>query len=439
MCEALLWRILSPSPSPPARPKPLPRGEGPALSSVRWRRGSPFSAGWAKLMSCLLALIILPFLVSCGTGPSRKADADYPQPRSPAEITRSPPSGPTLAPGFEYVHRRTGDQPWSMHVLKIARTNQTGRFATTLGQGSVFGLEPVARQLRRLPETNGRPVVAVNGDFFVIKPGPFQGDPRGLQITEGELVSAPAGTAAFWMDAQGQPRLETVYSRLRVIWPDGRETRVGLNQERTNGMVVLYTPTLGPSTRTSNGLEIILGHEGGGTWLPLQAGRHYEAQVLEVAPGANTSLRPGCLVLSVSPDQVESLPRRSAGQLIKIVTATTPTLGGVSTAISGGPFLVRAGEVQSWRPPQPRHPRTAFGWSDTHFVLVVVDGRQPGLSVGMTFPELAETMRELGCREAMNLDGGGSSTFWLDGHVLNSPSDGHPRHVANSLVWVQAE
>lgn len=399
----------------------------------------PFVKAALSARVALATLAALLTFVSCGTGPSRKAKADYPGPRSPAEITPLPPTGPTLSPGFEYLHRRTGDQPWSIHVLKIARTNQTGRFATTLGQGSVFGLEPVAGQLRRLPETNGRPLVAVNGDFFVIKPGPFQGDPRGLQITEGELVSAPAGTAAFWIDPEGRPRMETVYSRLHVIWPDGRETRIGLNQERTNGMVVLYTPTLGASTRTSNGLELVLGPLGDGPWLPLQVGQHYEAQVLEVAPGANTPLRPGCLVLSVAPDQVGSLPPLVAGQPIKIVTATTPNLEGVATAISGGPFLVRAGEVQSWRPPQPRHPRTALGWSDTHFVLVVVDGRLAGLSVGMTFPELAETMQELGCREAMNLDGGGSSTFWLDGHVMNSPSDGRPRHVANSLVWVQAE
>ena len=54
--------------------------------------------------------------------------------------------------------------------------------------------------------------------------------------------------------------------------------------------------------------------------------------------------------------------------------------------------------------------------------------------MGMSFAELATFMRELGCSEAMNLDGGGSSTFWLDGKVMNSPSDKHERALANAIV-----
>lgn len=68
--------------------------------------------------------------------------------------------------------------------------------------------------------------------------------------------------------------------------------------------------------------------------------------------------------------------------------------------------------------------------------MVVVDGRQEPLSVGMTYPELASLMKRLGCAYAMNLDGGGSSTLWLDGHIMNSPSDGRERRVANSLIVV---
>jgi exopolysaccharide biosynthesis protein len=55
----------------------------------------------------------------------------------------------------------------------------------------------------------------------------------------------------------------------------------------------------------------------------------------------------------------------------------------------------------------------------------------------MTLPELADFMHKLGCTEAMNLDGGGSTTFWLNGKVMNSPSDGHERHIANGLILVK--
>ena len=81
-----------------------------------------------------------------------------------------------------------------------------------------------------------------------------------------------------------------------------------------------------------------------------------------------------------------------------------------------------------------RHPRTALGWNREALFLVVVDGRQIDVSVGMTFPELADYMLKLGCDEAMNLDGGGSTTLWYFGSVKNSPSEGQERPAANALV-----
>ncbi|MDD8025367.1 MAG: phosphodiester glycosidase family protein, partial [Acidobacteriota bacterium] len=83
-----------------------------------------------------------------------------------------------------------------------------------------------------------------------------------------------------------------------------------------------------------------------------------------------------------------------------------------------------------------RHPRTAIGVrADGTIVLAAVDGRQPGLSVGMTIPELAGLMVDLGCVDALNLDGGGSTTMVVKGEVVNSPSDpGGERAVSDALL-----
>lgn len=82
-----------------------------------------------------------------------------------------------------------------------------------------------------------------------------------------------------------------------------------------------------------------------------------------------------------------------------------------------------------------RQPRTAVGvTSDGTMLLVVVDGRQPGYSVGMTLRELSSFMLSLGARNAMNLDGGGSSAMWVNGLVVNQPSDGSERVIADALV-----
>lgn len=98
--------------------------------------------------------------------------------------------------------------------------------------------------------------------------------------------------------------------------------------------------------------------------------------------------------------------------------------------VGGAPVLVSRGNIiADYSPEQTlesflvkKHPRTAVGIRDTgEWVFVVVDGRFYGFLGGMTMKRLAELMLELGCVEALNLDGGGSSTMVIDGTVINEP------------------
>lgn len=113
-------------------------------------------------------------------------------------------------------------------------------------------------------------------------------------------------------------------------------------------------------------------------------------------------------------------------------------------AISGESMLVMGGQVIPELNAVDLHPRSAVGYSRNgrYLYLVVVDGRQPHYSEGMTLQELADFMIQLGAQYAMNLDGGGSSTLVVEGpdgtpRVLNSPIDnyipGRERPVANHL------
>lgn len=107
-------------------------------------------------------------------------------------------------------------------------------------------------------------------------------------------------------------------------------------------------------------------------------------------------------------------------------------IGRVREAVGAGPMLLRDGRATSTRDEERmfegkdvRHPRTALG-IDTRegkMLWVVVDGRHEG-SVGMTLAELAAFMKDLGCTEALNCDGGGSSTFILNGALVNRPLGG---------------
>ena len=116
--------------------------------------------------------------------------------------------------------------------------------------------------------------------------------------------------------------------------------------------------------------------------------------------------------------------------------ALSPGIG-LEAAVSGRPRLVENGT------PSPvteafagvRHPRTALGLRpDGTLVILVVDGRRPG-ALGMTGPELSAVFLKEGVRDAINLDGGGSTTLFIanEGGVQNRPSDGHERVVVNHL------
>lgn len=108
--------------------------------------------------------------------------------------------------------------------------------------------------------------------------------------------------------------------------------------------------------------------------------------------------------------------------------------------IGGNTLLVKDG-VDVASPVKTRHPRTVAGLdaTGTKLVLLVVDGRKPGIAVGMSYEELAREMLQLGCRQALNLDGGGSSVMAVRDaasgkmKILNQPTDGHERAVADVL------
>jgi exopolysaccharide biosynthesis protein len=114
----------------------------------------------------------------------------------------------------------------------------------------------------------------------------------------------------------------------------------------------------------------------------------------------------------------------------------------VTEAIGGAPVLLEGGEPKITAEAEAigpemvkvRHPRTLIGWAGGNkMLLLVCDGRRPDWSMGLTLEESALLMRDLGCVEALNLDGGGSSTFVAAGKVLNKPSDGSERRV--SSIW----
>ncbi|MEJ2607279.1 MAG: phosphodiester glycosidase family protein, partial [Anaerolineales bacterium] len=111
-------------------------------------------------------------------------------------------------------------------------------------------------------------------------------------------------------------------------------------------------------------------------------------------------------------------------------------------SIGGSFFFLKDGGIPSFDNPGAtlRHPRTAICYNTDYIYFVVVDGRQQNYSIGMTIDELAQFCRDdLAATWGINQDGGGSSTMWIQGQIVNSPSDGAERPVANGMMMILVE
>lgn len=111
----------------------------------------------------------------------------------------------------------------------------------------------------------------------------------------------------------------------------------------------------------------------------------------------------------------------------------------MQTAVGGGPVLVQNGKIQisnneelkfGGKAIDDKHPRTAMGYTaDGKLVLLVVEGRNPGIAEGASLSQLALMLQQIGCTEALNVDGGGSSCLLVNGKQTIAPSDKQQRAV----------
>lgn len=339
---------------------------------------------------------------------------------------------------FSYRREDLPEGPWSIHIVRIDRSSTNVELHSTLPKGRRIGFVKLSEQIKALRPEYGRPLAAINGDYYETE-SRYVGDPKGLQILRGELVSAPSDWTCFWMEASGKPNMGRVEAKFEVTLADGARMPFGLNEHRGDSEAVIYTSAIGPTTQTRGGTEIILERSGSKPWLPLRASEDYFGRVAVVKESGDSATADDRVVLSIGRGLMGKIAKPEVGDVVRITTATKPSLKGVQTAIGGGPAILREGKSVIKNEPRVRHPRSAIGWNDRFIFLVEVDGRQPDLSVGMTFEELASYLAKIGCKEAMGLDGGGSATMWVGGQIMNNPCEGGERGMANGLVLMSKE
>ena len=342
-----------------------------------------------------------------------------------------------LWPGvtFRQTVQPTPNGPVVMDVLTGPRPGGTTTLEPLLSNDALQERETLTALESRKSDT--ATYAGVNGDFFNLR----SGLPSGGLVQEGQVLATPtADRSMAGVTADGT--LDVRRISLGSSWTgSGAAHSMLLNRVPVSAGAVLYTPAWGPSTPTIAGSVAVVLFP-----FPVATpGIDLQATVQSVVAGAATvAIPPGGAVLVARGESVAQLEAEAPlGGGVKVRLDLSPSWPGLISAVGGGPLIVRDGapifranEAFVTSQIAPRDPRTAVGQlRDGRIVLVTVDGRQDGWSVGVTNFELAQALVRLGAVTAMAFDSGGSTTMAFDGALLNRPSDGAERPVSTALAF----
>lgn len=341
--------------------------------------------------------------------------------------------GVTLAKSVQFT-------PHGAVALTLITAPQPGsagglyQLVPVLAHGTVLGASERLTQIEQDVSATAT-VAGINGDF----PAGADGHPAGVFVAGGALEHTPSpGRSSIGIDAAGALHVDRV--RFFGTWQGTGQRRplAGINQVPAPGTVVLFTPAYGaPLPSVAGSAEAVLASFPAAT-----PNGDLQATVTAVGSGGGETIPAGGAVLMATGANAAKLQAEvPVGTTLTTRLILQPAWTGVASALGGGPVIVRGGKpvfrsLEDFSNAQvaARAPRAGVGQlADGRIILVVVDGNQPGYSVGMTSFELGQAMARLGAVTASALQSGDPVTAAFDGQVLNRPP-GAPRPVKEALL-----
>jgi len=345
----------------------------------------------------------------------------------------------TVADGVEHaqVRREFSGKNADINLLRLDLKKV--RLDVHHALDKAIGLETTSSIARRKGA-----IAAINAGFFRLDKSIWAGDSAGILQVDGKLLSESNGMRIELLLGNGPQRTEVFLARLGIEQQIelGNEIfqAVGLNRERRESDLVIYTPEFDRSTLTNSmGVECVV----------------LRSRIVNVRDRLGNSQIPiGGFVISASGnfrERVLKLVRKN--MLVSLPTLGNAIPNSVYLALlkdkknwditNGVPQLIKNGKIDiTWEQEQAsksfvetRHPRTAVAkLKDGKFLMLTADGRSEA-SAGVDLYDLAKYMLDFGAVDAMNLDGGGSTTMFLDGKVVNKPSDKEgERKIGDAIV-----
>ena len=277
---------------------------------------------------------------------------------------------------------------------------------------------PNKRTVRNIAQRTNS-IVAINGGFFK----PQTGVPLGTLMIDKKIYTGP------------------IYDRVALgIFKDGYDVgRVQLDGKIIGNNQEIKIDNINQPRMLSS--YILAYTRDWGKYAPVSPQYGVQLQIVGnkiTAASANPLSIPENGYVLVGPKS--KLGKLFGAEYVDVEIKTNPKWENVQHIISGGPYLLKDNQIfidmtaQKLQSIGGRNPRTAIGYTeDNNLVLVAVDGRE-GSSVGLTLVELAKLMKTLGCTNAINLDGGGSTVMYIKGQIVNHPHQPGGIALSNALV-----
>ena len=335
-------------------------------------------------------------------------------------------------PGVEYaqVSRIIDGKKVNFNLLRLDLKKV--RLDVVQAMDAAIGTETTSSLARR-----HNAVAAINAGFFRLDNSIFAGDNVGYLTIDGYVWSEPTMERGAIGIINRRKKTEVFLDRwrfagyLRLKSGDRPDVLMGLNREINGDEVVAYTPAFGTLAPRTGDVRLVI-RKGRVVGECLDTCEIPKNGFVLVGNGARSNI----LKQLKTGDRVQTVwdivSKNNAYPAYRI-----------EDAVAGVPLLIRDGKIDiTWKEEEAsksfvetRHPRTAVAnLKDGKFLMLTADGRSEA-SAGIDLYDLADFLLELGAVDALNLDGGGSTTMVLDDKVVNHPSDkGGERKIGDALI-----
>jgi hypothetical protein len=365
-----------------------------------------------------------------------------------------------LAPGVAYRQFVDKDGPLVAYLVRVDLRDSSIELRHARAHDQLKTRERTTGMVHRLKEAGVNVLAAFNADFFNLQNGENENNQvvagewwKGVKNTDSPYDTYDNAHIQFGLDANRRPVMDR-FMFDGTAWSHGSATPIiTLNffQPGNPEGTVLYTSRFGANTprdttRKVTEAAMVAAGRVGDTVLFVRRG------AIDTTSASAIPANGAVLVAYGAGIRQSEVKAMGEGDTVKVLLATIPRLRTSPTPsliIGGWPRILRDGAIVANEAPviegtisrnaEAKHPRTAIGFSrdSSTLYLLAVDGRSEN-SGGATLVELAGLMRKLGAWQAMNFDGGGSTTVVIDGVVANKPSDPTgEREIGNAIVVVK--